>query len=142
MTKQKSPHTNSQQNMKPEQSDLEPDEQEYETDSPEDQALYQRADGAETGTNRSPREIATRSVEHRTEPEKEAHEGSVTTRTPKRPGQGITSRSLEEESERQEKVVSIRPDARAGVNRSRKKEILVSRLRKKSTWSSEGSLSS
>ena len=122
MTKQKSPHTNTQQNVKPEQSDLEADEQEYETDSPEDQALYQQADGAETGTNRSPREIETRAAEHRTEPEKEAHEGSLTTRTPKRAGQGITSRSSEEESERQEKVVSIRPDAQAGVNRSRKKK--------------------
>ncbi len=121
MTKQKSPHTNTQQNVKPEQSDLEADEQVYETDSPGDQAIYQQAEGAETGTNRSLRQMTPRAVEHRTEPEKEAHEGSVTTRTPKGAGQGITSRSSEEESERQKKVVSIRPDARAGVNRSRKK---------------------
>lgn len=118
MTMQKSPHTNTQQNTKPEQSDLEADEKEYETDSPEDQAIYQRAEGAETGTNRSPREVAPRSVERRTEPEKEAHEGSVTTRTPEGSGQGITSRSAEEENQRQKKVVSIRPDAQAGVNRS------------------------
>ncbi len=70
MPKNKSPHTNSQQNTKPEQSDLEANEQEYESDARADQELYQRADGAETGMNRSPREIDTRSERHQVGPEK------------------------------------------------------------------------
>jgi len=120
MAVQKTPHTNTQQNTKPEQSDLENNEQEYETDSPGDQALYQQAEGAETGMNRSPREVEVRAERHKTEPEKEAHEGRVSTRTPKRSSQGVTARTAEEESERQEKVVKDRPDAQAGVNRSKK----------------------
>lgn len=115
MTKQKSPHTQTQQDTIPEQSDLEANEQPYEADSPSDEELYTRMEGAETGENRSSREIQTRSERHRTEPEVEAHEGSVSTRTPKRPGQGITSHSAAEESERQEKVVNDRPDAEAGT---------------------------
>jgi hypothetical protein len=116
---QKSPHTQTQQNTEPEQSDLEANEHPYEADSASDQALYQRAEGAETGTNRNPREVNARSQSHNTEPEVEAHEGSVTTRTPKRPVQGITSHASEEESARQKKVVNDRPDAQAGVNHSK-----------------------
>ncbi len=120
MAMQKSPHPNTQQDTKPEQSDLELNEQEYEVDSPADQAIYRAAEGAETGMNRSPREIDTRSERRRVEPETEAHEGSVSTRTPKQSSQGITTHSAEEESRRQEKVVKDRADAQAGVNRSRK----------------------
>lgn len=120
MAMQKSPHTNTQQDTKPEQSDLEVNEQEYEADAPEDQAIYERAEGAETGMNRSTREIEARSERRRLEPEKEAHEGPISTRTPKRKSQGITARSAQEESERQGRVVKDRPDAQAGVNRSKK----------------------
>ena len=116
---QKSPHPNTQQNTKPEQSDLEVDEQEYEADSPQDQELYDRTEGAETGMNRNRREVQTRYERHRIEPEKEAHEGRLSTRTPKQRSQGITARTAEQESTRQEKVVKDRPDAQAGVNRSR-----------------------
>lgn len=118
MTKQKSPHTQTQQDTIPEQTDLEANEQPFEADSPADEQLYTRMEGAETGENRSARKIQTRSERHRTEPEVEAHEGSVSTRTPKRPTQGITSHSAAEESERQKKVVSDRPDAEAGVKHS------------------------
>ena len=83
-----------------------------------DEETYSRMEGAETGTNRSPRTLHTGGPEHNTEPEQEAHEGSVTTRTPKKPAQGITSHSAEEESARQEKVVNDRPDAQAGVKHS------------------------
>lgn len=121
MTKQKSPHTQTQQDTIPEQTDLEAGEQPYEADSPSDEDLYRRMEGAETGENRSPREIQTRSERHRTEPEVEAHEGAISTRSPNHPGQGITSHSAAEESERQKKVVSERPDAEAGVKHSRRK---------------------
>jgi len=119
MTKQKSPHTQSQQNMNPEQTDLEAAEQPYEADAAADQALYEHTEGSETGMDRSPRKVEVRSSSHRTEPEVGAHEGSVTTRTPKRPSQGVTSHSAEEESARQEKVVNDRPDAQAGVKHSK-----------------------
>lgn len=120
MSIQKSPHTQTQQNTVPEQTDLEADEQEYEADSPAEQTLYEHMEGAETGAGRNPRDVEARSsIHNRTEPEVQAHEGAVSTRTPKRPVQGITSHSATEESERQEKVVNHRPDAQAGVNRSR-----------------------
>jgi len=48
-----------------------------------------------------------------------AYEGSISTRTPKSQGQGITPRSSKEENARQEKVVRDRPDAQAGVNHAK-----------------------
>lgn len=115
MTEQKTPHTQTQQNTKPEQSDFEPDQ----TDPNTEDGIYAHMEGAETGSDRAPRKLQTDAPGHNTEPETSAHEGSVTTRTPKRPVQGITSHSAQEESERQEKVVNDRPDASAGVNRSK-----------------------
>lgn len=120
MAIQKSPHTNTQQNRRPEETDMESPEQAFETDPGADQKLYENESGAEKGANRSPREIQTRVERHRVEPEQEAHEGSIGTRTPKRPAQGITAHSSEQESERQKKVADNRPDAQAGVNRSKR----------------------
>lgn len=115
MTKQKTLHPQTQQNTQPEQSDLQIDQNRSNTDD----QIYEQTEGAQTGSDRTPRKVQTDAPAHNTEPETSAHEGSVTTRTPKHPVQGITSRSAEEESERQEKVVNDRPDARAGVNRSK-----------------------
>ena len=117
MTKQKTPHTQSQQNVMPEQTELEPGQEAYESGS--DQETYRRMGGSETGQDRSPRKQQGRSKTRKTEPATAAFEGSVSTRTPKRPVQGITSRSAQEESERQQKVVNDRPDSQAGVNRSK-----------------------
>lgn len=117
MAKQKSPHTQTEQDTKPEQTDLEAGEEEYEANSDSDQQIYRNVDGAETGEDRSPRKVETRKRRHQTEPEVTAHEGNLHTRTPKRPVQGITSQSEQEESKRQEKVINERPDAQAGVNR-------------------------
>lgn len=117
MTKQKTPHTQTQQDVKPEQTDLEPGQEEFEVD-PNDH-LYDRMEGAETGDNRTPRKVQTRNLRHKTEPETAAFEGSIDTRTPKRPAQGITPVPAEEEK-RQRKVVNERPDAQAGVNHSGK----------------------
>jgi hypothetical protein len=116
MAKRKSPHTQTQQDTKPEQTDLDAGEEVYEADT--DEKLYSRTQGAETGMNRSPREVQTRTSRHRTEPEVEAHEGAISTRVPKRPVQGITPREGDE-AKRQKKVVERRPDAQAGVNHSR-----------------------
>lgn len=115
MTKQKTPHTQTQQNTKPEQNDFESDQPESNTED----RNYAHIEGAETGWDRAPRKLQTNAPGHNTQPETSAHEGSVSTRTPKRPVQGITAHSAQEESERQQNVVNDRPDARAGVNRSK-----------------------
>jgi hypothetical protein len=108
MTKQKSPHAQTQQNTKPQQSDFAGDQ---DSSKSEDQ-IYARMEGAEAGSDRTPRKPQDGAPARNTEPESSAHEGSVSTRTPRRSVQGITSHSAEEESERQEKVVNDRPDAR------------------------------
>jgi hypothetical protein len=117
MTKQKTPHTQTQQDTTPEQTDLDNDQRGFEAEASDQ--IYENMEGAETGEKRSPRKLQTGGPQHRTEPEQVAHEGSVHTRTPKRPSQGITAHSAEEESARQEKVVNVRPDAQAGVNHSK-----------------------
>jgi hypothetical protein len=117
MSIQKSPHTQTQQDTTPEQTDLENDQRDFDDEAHE--RTYENMDGAETGDNRVPRKVQTDAPQHRTQPEEVAHEGSVHTRTPKKPAQGITSHSAEEESERQKKVVNERPDAQAGVNHSK-----------------------
>jgi hypothetical protein len=114
MAKQKSPHTQTEQNAVPERTDFETVDRGSEADA----KIYENMEGAETGTDRSPRKVPRRTPSHNTEPEIVAHEGSVTSRAPKRPAQGITDRP-EEESRRQQKVVNDRPDAEAGLNRSK-----------------------
>jgi hypothetical protein len=114
MTKQTTPHTQTEQNVNPEQTDLDINESRS-----EDEGIYVGMEGAETGTDRSPRKVPVPREHHVTEAEATAHEGAVTTRTPRAPTQGITSRSAEEESSRQSKVVNDRPDAQAGVNHSK-----------------------
>ena len=114
MTKQKTPHTQTQQNSNPEQTDLENNQTGFEADD-----AYSRMEGAETGSDKSPRKIDTRAPRHRTEPEAVAHEGAVTSRVSKKPVQGITSHSAREEGARQAKVVRKRPDARAGTRHSK-----------------------
>jgi hypothetical protein len=114
MAKQKSPHTQTEQNAVPEKTDLENVGGSTEADT----NIYENMEGAETGTDRSPRKVPRRAPANNTEQESVAHEGSVTARTPKRPAQGITDRP-DEESRRQQKVVNDRPDAQAGLNRSK-----------------------
>ena len=114
MAKQKSPHTQTKQNVVPEKTDLERVGDRTEADS----NIYENMDGGETGTDRSPRNAPRRAPQHKTEQESAAHEGSVNARTPKAPAQGITDRP-EEESKRQQKVANDRPDAQAGLNRSK-----------------------
>jgi hypothetical protein len=119
MTRQKTPHTQTQQNTNPEQTDLEPGQTESFDEAATDDA-YTNMDGAESGGPRTPVKTPTRSRRRKTEPATSAQEGSLSTRSPKGSQQGITSHSSNEESARQEKVVKDRPDAQAGVNRSKK----------------------
>ena len=119
VTKQKTPHTQSQQNANPGQTDLEPGQQQQDSGRGPDADMYENMEGSETGGTRSSKKSPDLPAQHKTEPESVAYEGSVDTRTPKKPAQGITAHSSEEESARQEKVVNDRPDAQAGVNHSK-----------------------
>ena len=116
MAKQTTPHTESQQNRSPDQTDLEPDQLAQETCGGDDASTYRNADGAQTGTNRAPEKYPRASERLNTEPAVAAYEGSLRTRTPQGEGQGITGHSASEESSRQRKVVKDRPDAQAGTN--------------------------
>jgi hypothetical protein len=113
------PHTETQQNRKLDRTDLEPDQLEQTSGTGEDAELYRNNEGAQTGTDRAPEKFPDAASNLNTEQAVAAYEGSVTTRTPPGSGQGITSRSADEENVGQERVVRNRPDAQAGVNHSR-----------------------
>ena len=113
------PHTESQQNRKPDRSDLEPDQLEQTAGTGPDAELYRNNEGAQTGTNRAPERFPDNAHNPNVQPNAAAEEGNLTTRSPGGSGQGISSRSLDEEQPGQQKVVSERPDAQAGVNRNR-----------------------
>jgi hypothetical protein len=70
MTKQTTPHTQTEQNVNPEQTDLDINESRS-----EDEDIYAGMEGAETGTDRSPRKVPAPKEHHVTEPETAAHEG-------------------------------------------------------------------
>jgi hypothetical protein len=121
MAKQKSPHTQSEQNQSQTQMNLEPGELEQMLGTGEDARTYENSDGAQTGGTRSPRHAPKAGVKHNVEPATAAFEGETTSRTVKDPNkQGATNRSSAMENEGQKKVVKDRPDAQAGVNHSGK----------------------
>lgn len=122
MPETKTPHTQTQQNHKPEQTDLEPDQLEQTVGTGEDAALYVHRDGAQTGDPRGPQNFPPAPADLNTEPPVAAWQGDVATRTPGGSSQGITSHAAGEESARQEKVVQDRPDAQAGVNHSQRSD--------------------
>jgi hypothetical protein len=113
------PHTQTQQNRRPEQTDLEPDQLDQTAGSGPDAELYNRREDAQSGTNRGRHVVPTSGGAPNTEQSAAAFEGSVTTRTPGGEKQGISSRSADEEAPGQQKVVKERPDAKAGVNHNR-----------------------
>jgi hypothetical protein len=87
----------------------------------ERQRDIQPGDGAESGTNRSPGHFQRGPGHHNTVPERAAHVGTPTTRTPSGTNQGISNRSIAIEDEGQEKVVRDRPDVQAGLNENKRK---------------------
>jgi hypothetical protein len=119
MAQPSTPHTQTQQNRRPEQTDLEPDQLEQTVGSGPDAELYHRREGAQSGTNRGPQFVPAAGGSPNTQPAPAAFEGSVATRTPGGEKQGISSRSADEETPGQQKVVKDRPDAQAGVNHNR-----------------------
>jgi hypothetical protein len=81
-------------------------------------------EGRQSGASRSEHAAyaAARSEGHRNvEPEQEAREGTLRTRAPEGEEQGISNASSSEDAASQRRVVSERPDARAGVNRANSK---------------------
>jgi hypothetical protein len=116
MAKQTTPHTETQQNRTAAEDDLEADQLIQDVGQGEDASLYANADGAQTGGTRAFNANSGRSNLPNTLQETGARTGHHTTRTPHGEGQGITNHPVDEESARQEKVVSERPDAQAGVN--------------------------
>ena len=113
------PHTESQQNRQYDRTDLEPDQLEQTAGTGADGSIYENNAGAQTGTNRAPEKFPDLAHRPNTGQEPVAHEGTLTTRAPRSGMQGISNHASSEESEGQEKVVSERPDAQAGVNQSR-----------------------
>jgi hypothetical protein len=118
MAQPTTPHTESQQNHRFDQSDTEPNPTRQTVEAGQDAALYVNSEGAQTGTNRGPQNFPDTASHLNTEPFATAQEGNLATRTPEGSGQGITNHSSSEESARQRKVVKDRPDAQAAVNRN------------------------
>jgi hypothetical protein len=81
--------------------------------------LYNRREGAQSGTNRGSHYIPEAAAQANTEEPAAAYEGSVTTRSPEGEKQGISSHSAGEEQASQQAVLGERPDAQASVNHSR-----------------------
>ena len=116
MAFQKTPHTQTRQNMDPAAADLDDNQLAQEAGRGEDAQLYANMDGAQTGGTRAFNANDIRNNAYRTVDRTAARTGTVSTRTPESEQQGITHRSASEESERQRKVVNERPDALAGVD--------------------------
>ena len=116
MAIQSTPHTESQQNTNPAESDLEPNLATADVGRGADAESFEIRDGAQTGGNRAFHRNEEQGPKHNAEPATAAEYGTVSTRTPESDSQGITNHSASEESARQKKVVSERPDAQAGVD--------------------------
>ncbi len=116
MAMQTTPHTQTGQNTSAAQADLEPNQLVQQVGQDDDAKLYENRDGAQTGGTRAFNANAGKDNLPNVLQEDAALTGSVDTRTPESGEQGITNRSATEESARQRKVVSERPDAQAGVD--------------------------
>ena len=116
MPHQTTPHTQTQQNVSSAQDDLEPNQLLQDVGQGEDADLYANSDGAQTGGTRAFNANASPSNLPNSLQESAAMTGHTSTRSPHGEGQGITNHSVNVESDRQEKVVSERPDAQAGVD--------------------------
>lgn len=116
MAGQKSPHTQTRQNMDPTADDVDQHQRVEDAGHGEDVELYRNMEGAQTGGTRAFNANDIRSNAYRTVDRVAARTGTVSTRSPESEQQGITNRSASEESVRQRMVVSERPDAQAGVD--------------------------
>ena len=118
MAIQSTPHPESQQNKSAVEDELDPNQSVQDAGTGADAALYENMDGAQTGGTRAFNANQIQGPKHNTEQFDAAQTGSTKTRTPQSENQGITNHSASEESARQEKVVSERPDSLAGVDQT------------------------
>lgn len=117
----KSPHTQTQQDTNFAQTDVNPDDMPQTVGTGADAAMYENCDGAQTGGTRSPRHMPMGMNPPNIAQQSAAHEGTLTSRvSDDATRQGISNRSAQAESAGQQKVVSQREDAQAGVNHSGK----------------------
>jgi len=116
MAGRKTPHTNTRQNTDPAAADLDENQLVGDAGHGDDVKLYENMEGAQTGGTRAFSANDVRNHAHHTVDRSAAMTGTVSTRTPEGDQQGITNHSVSEESARQRKVVSERPDAQAGVD--------------------------
>lgn len=116
MAIQSTPHTQTQQDTPATQADVEANQTAQESGQDQDATLYENMDGAQTGGTRAFNANAGDDDLTNTVGQDFAGSGHVATRTPHSDMQGITNHSANEESASNEKVVSERPDAQAGVN--------------------------
>lgn len=106
MAVQKSPHTNTEQNVSSAAMDLEPNLAPQDVGRGEDAKLYQNADGAQTGENRAfhmhdRRDNLPKSIDEGTRMQAEN-----TARMQREEMPGVTTHTAGEEKERQQKVES------------------------------------
>lgn len=104
MAVQKTPHTNSQQNVTSAAMDLEPNQSPLDVGRGEDAKLYENSDGAQTGGNR-----AFHANDRRDNLPKSFDEGTRlqaenTARAQRGDMPGVTTRAAAEERERQQRV--------------------------------------
>jgi hypothetical protein len=102
--------------MDPAAADLDPNQIVEDAGQGQDAKLYENMPGAQSGGTRAFNANDVRNHAHHTMDRDAALTGSISTRTPEGEDQGITNRSASEESARQKKVVSQRPDAQEGVD--------------------------
>src|SRR5215469_13744186 len=104
MAVQKTPHTNSEQNVNSAAMDLEPNQSPHEVGRGEDAKIYENADGAQTGGTRAFNANAHRDNQPKSIDEGTRMEFEMRGRAQKSDMPGITTHSAAEEQERQQKV--------------------------------------
>jgi len=104
MAVQKTPHTNSEQNVNSAAMDLEPNQSPHEVGRGEDAKIYENADGAQTGGTRAFNANAKRDNQPKSIDEGTRLEFETRRRAQKTDMPGITTHSAAEEQERQQKV--------------------------------------
>ena len=104
MAVQKTPHTNSEQNVNSAAMDLEPNQSPHEVGRGEDAKIYENADGAQTGGTRAFNANAHRDNQPKSIDEGTRMEFETRARPQRTDMPGITTHSAAEEQERQQKV--------------------------------------
>ena len=118
MAEQKSPHTQTQQDMQAAPTDVNADRSQQ---NAPDASEYEEMYGAQTGGKRSSKTMPQSANPHNTEDQKVAYEGTLASRSfDDDTKQGVTTAPSSKEAEGQRKVVGQRADAQAGVNHSDK----------------------